>query len=70
MDTDERHIERAKPMLIGTRHINQTACTMHQTTYNTITVEIEGMGAQEFIGTCDNAHIDEVWAAVTVALAA
>jgi hypothetical protein len=55
-------------MIIGGRAINGINCTMRQTAYNTLTVEIEGIGAQEFIGRCDNSHISEVWTIIGEAL--
>jgi len=48
-------------MIIGNRIINHINFQMFQTRFNTIIVEIEGMGHQEFIGKCDNEMIDGIW---------
>lgn len=49
-------------MIIGSRIINHINCQMFQTRFNTMIVEIEGMGHQEFVGECDNEMIDGIWA--------
>lgn len=51
-------------MIIGNRIINHKNCTMYQTRFNTIIVIVDETEKYEFLGACDNNHIDAIWLAI------